>query len=128
MLSFLCSVVCHFKVDLRTCRNTSFESPAPFPLQEHDNLWLPIPLSFKSMQLVHTGCGEQWKQSRILIMDTHYVSSGKGLNTVLVCWHSMSSGPVRWAIELIQCIEQFILLQPTAVDSAAVLLMGTDSC
>ncbi len=60
-------------------------------------------------------------------MAIQYISlSGKGLNTV--CWHSMSSGPVRWAIELIQCIEQFILLQPTAVDSAAVLLMGTDSC
>lgn len=58
-------------------------------------------------------------------MDPHYISlSGKGLYTI--CWHSMSSGPVRWAVELVQCIKQLILLQPTAVGSAAVLLMGTD--
>lgn len=40
----------------------------------------------------------------------------------------MSSGSVRWAVELIRCPEQLILLQPTAVTTSAVLLMRTDSC
>lgn len=44
----------------------------------------------------------------------------------LFFWHSMSSGSTRWAEELMQCTEHLILLQPTAVVTAAVLLMRID--
>lgn len=44
-------------------------------------------------------------------------------------WHSKRFGPVRWAVELLRCKDQPILLQPTAVNpSAVVLLMRKNTC
>lgn len=60
---------------------------------------------------------------------SHSTFPVKGLQlTVVACWHSWSSGSVRWAIQLLQCTEQLILLQPTAFATEAVLLMRNDNC
>lgn len=60
-------------------------------------------------------CAQNWAEPG----DFHFCA---GQRAQCVLWSC------QWALEDTQCKEQLILLQPTAVHSAAVLLMRTDRC